>query len=202
MNNKAQPLKAPVPLEAFHAIDDFDCGDEALNTYLRKFARIIDLLPTNRNDKSPNIVHAGVWRFVIGKEKVNNNQNSSARTYVTARNERVVGYYTLTPGAVTKQEAPQRVGKGLADHPLPVIVLARLAVDKSEQGTGLGKGLLKDALLRIVGAADIIGGRAVLVHAKNSQAKSFYEHFGFEPSPIDQFHLYLLLKDIKKTLGM
>lgn len=171
MNNKAQPLKAPVPLEAFHAIDDFDCGDEALNTYLRKFARI-------------------------------NNQNSSARTYVTARNERVVGYYTLTPGAVTKQEAPQRVGKGLADHPLPVIVLARLAVDKSEQGTGLGKGLLKDALLRIVGAADIIGGRAVLVHAKNSQAKSFYEHFGFEPSPIDQFHLYLLLKDIKKTLGM
>ena len=67
---------------------------------------------------------------------------------------------------------------------------------------GLGKGLLRDALLRIVGAADIIGGRAVLVHAKDDQSKTFYKYFGFESSPIDQFHLYLLLKDIKKTLEL
>jgi GNAT superfamily N-acetyltransferase len=169
--NKASFLKSPVLLEEFHSVDDFDCGVDALNEYLKKFAYV-------------------------------NNQNRSSRTYVAARDRRVVGYYTLTPGSITKENAPQRVGKGLANHPIPVIILARLAVDKSEQGGGLGKGLLRDALLRIVGAADIIGGRAVLVHAKDNQAKTFYEHFGFMPSPIDQFHLYLLLKDIKKTLGV
>ncbi len=169
--DKKHSLPGPVLLEEFHLVDDFDCGVEALNSYLKKFA-------------------------------CRNNQNSSARTYAATKNNRVVGYYTITPGSITKEDAPKRVGKGLANHPVPVIILARLAVDKTEQGTGLGKGLLKDALLRIVSAADIIGGRAVLVHAKDNQTKSFYEHFGFEPSPIEQFHLYLLLKDIKKTLGI
>ena len=131
-----------------------------------------------------------------------NNQNNSGRTYVAARKKQVVGYYTLVAGSVTKQNAPERVGKGLADHPIPVIILARLAVDKTEQGAGLGKGLLKDALLRTLAAADVIGARAVLVQAKDKQTKSFYEHFGFAPSPIDAFHLYLLLKDIRKTLGI
>lgn len=131
-----------------------------------------------------------------------NNQNSSARTYVALRGYRVVGYYTLTPGSVTREEVPQRVKQGLARHPIPIILLARLAVDQTEQGTGLGKDLLRDALLKVVRAADIIGGRALLVHAKDEKAQSFYEHFGFEPSPIDSYHLYLLLKDIKKTLRM
>lgn len=131
-----------------------------------------------------------------------NNQNSSARTYVALRGNRTVGYYTLTPGSVAREETPQRISKGLARHPVPVIILARLAVDKKEQGVGLGKGLLKDALLRIISAADIIGGRAVLVHTKDEKARSFYEKYGFESSPIDQFHLYLLLKDINKTLKM
>jgi len=131
-----------------------------------------------------------------------NNQNGSARTYAVLREKQVVGYYTLAPGSVTKEEAPKRVGQGLARHPIPIILLARLAVDKAEQGIGLGKDLLRDALLKVIHAADIIGGRALLVHAKDEKAKSFYEHFGFEPSPIDSYHLYLLLKDIKKTLGM
>ncbi|HLF17940.1 MAG TPA: GNAT family N-acetyltransferase [Candidatus Omnitrophota bacterium] len=131
-----------------------------------------------------------------------NNKNGSARTYVATRNNRVMGFYTLTPGSVTKEEAPQRVGKGLAYHPVPVIILARLAVDKNEQGGGIGKALLRDALTRIIAAAEIIGARAALVHAKDKRAKSFYERFGFEPSPIDQFHLYLLLKDIRKSLGI
>ncbi len=130
-----------------------------------------------------------------------NNRNGSARTYVAKRGDHIAGYYTITPGSVIRQEAPPRVIKGLANHPVPLIILARLAVDKTEQGTGLGKGLLRDALLRIVNAADIIGGRAVLVHAKDDNAKNFYEHFGFEPSPVDSFHLFLLLKDIKKTFG-
>lgn len=131
-----------------------------------------------------------------------NNQNGSARTYAVLRENQVVGYYTLAPGSVTKEEAPKRVGRGLARHPVPIILLARLAVDKNKRGQGLGGELLKDALIRIVKAADIIGGRALLVHAKDENAKSFYEHFGFESSPIDPFHLFLLLKDIKKTLGI
>lgn len=168
---KKPPLNAPVLLSPSHEVEAFDCGEEALNIYLRKFALI-------------------------------NNQNTSSRTYVALRANRVVGYYTLTPGSVTKEETPQRVGKGLAKHPVPVIILARLAVDKTEQGAGLGKGLLRGALLKVVHAADIIGGRALLVHAKNEQAKAFYERFGFEASPIDPFHLYLLLKDINKTLNL
>lgn len=107
----------------------------------------------------------------------------------------------MAPGSVTLEEAPSRVAKGLARRPIPIILLARLAVDRTAQGSGLGKALLRDALLRIVQAADSIGGRAVLVHAKHDRAKAFHEPFGFEPSPIDQFHLFLLLKDLKKTLA-
>ncbi len=129
-----------------------------------------------------------------------NNQHGAARTFVTVQNKHVAGYYTLTIGAVGKEETPQRISKGLAKHPVPVVIIARLAVDKRFQGKGVGQALLKDALLRIVGAADEIGGRAVLVHAKNEEAKAFYVKFGFEPSPTDQFHLYLLIKDIKKTI--
>ncbi len=108
----------------------------------------------------------------------------------------------MTPGAVSKAETPHRVGKGLANHPVPVIIIARLAVDKTEQGHGIGKALVRDALLRIVDAAEIIGGRAVVVHAKDAEAKRFYEEFGFEPSPIDLLYLFLLIKDVKKTLGL
>ncbi|MFA5160237.1 MAG: GNAT family N-acetyltransferase [Candidatus Omnitrophota bacterium] len=129
-----------------------------------------------------------------------NNRNGSARTYVALRENVVVGYYTIAPGSVEKERVPGRVGHGLARHPVPIILLARLAVDKSEKGKGLGEGLLKDALVRVLSAAEIIGGRALLVHAKDETAKSFYEHFGFEPSPIDAFHLYLLMKDIRKSL--
>lgn len=169
--DKEAPLSAPILLKDSHAVDDFDCGNEFLNSYLKRYAII-------------------------------NNQSGSSRTYVTTRNNRVVGYYTLTIGSVSKQETPSSVGKGLANYPVPVIILARLAVDKTERGTGLGKSLLREALLQIICAADKVGGRAVLVHAKDERSRSFYEHFGFERSPIDQFHLYLLLKDIEKTLGI
>jgi len=131
-----------------------------------------------------------------------NNRNDSARTYVALRGNQVAGYYTIAPGSVEKERVPGRVGHGLARHPVPVILLARLAVDKSEKGKGLGSGLLRDALSRVISAAEIIGGRALLVHAKDEQAKAFYERFGFEPSPIDSFHLFLLLKDVRKTLGI
>jgi GNAT superfamily N-acetyltransferase len=82
-----------------------------------------------------------------------------------------------------------------------VILLARLGVDVREQGRGLGKALLKDAILRAAQASDLIGSRAILTHAKDERARSFYARFGFEPSPVDEYHLYLLMKDVRKTLG-
>jgi len=129
-----------------------------------------------------------------------NHQNRSARTYVAARGVRVVGYYTLAAGSVSPEDTPRRVTQGLGQYPVPVILLARLGVDVAEQGKGLGKALLKDAILRAAQASDIIGSRAILTHAKDDKVKAFYGKFGFEPSPVHEFHLYLLIKDIKKIL--
>jgi GNAT superfamily N-acetyltransferase len=99
-----------------------------------------------------------------------NHQNRSARTYVAARENRVVGYYTLAAGSVRRDDTPGRVAKGLGNYPVPIILLARLAVDRTEQGKGLGAALLKDAILRAAQAADIVGCRAVLTHAKDQAA--------------------------------
>jgi predicted N-acetyltransferase YhbS len=86
-------------------------------------------------------------------------------------------------------------------YPIPVLILARLAVRKDLQGQRLGQGLLKDALVRTARAADIAGVRALLVHAKDDQARAFYERFDFEPSPTDAYHLFLLVKDIRRLIG-
>jgi GNAT superfamily N-acetyltransferase len=136
----------------------------------------------------------------LKKHALQNVRNQSARTYVATRGTAVVGYYTLAAGSARREETPARVAKGLAAHPVPVILLARLAVDLTERGKGLGAGLLKDALLRAVHAADIIGCRAVMVHAKDDAARAFSERFGFEPSPDDPFRLFLLMKDIRTSL--
>lgn len=127
-------------------------------------------------------------------------QAGAARVYVVHRTRRVVGYYALAAGSVEPEEAPERVKKGLARHPIPVILLARLAVDISERRQGLGAALLKDALRRTTSAADEIGARAVLVHAKDDEAEAFYRHFDFEPSPTDPLHLFLLMKDLRAML--
>lgn len=123
-----------------------------------------------------------------------------SRVYVVHRAGRVLGYYALAAGSVEPEEASERVRKGLARHPIPVILLARLAVDASEQHRGIGAALLKDAMKRIVSAAGEIGARAVLVHAKDDEARAFCEHFDFEPSPTDPLHLFLLLKDLRAVL--
>ncbi|MGA9568155.1 MAG: GNAT family N-acetyltransferase [Candidatus Korobacteraceae bacterium] len=129
-----------------------------------------------------------------------NQLSDAARTYVVHRANKVVGYYSLAPGSVAKREAPERIAKGLGNYPIGVILLARLAIDKTEKGRGLGKALLKDALLRSANAADTISARAVLVHAIDGDAKAFYQHFGFEVSLIDDTHLMLLMKDIRALL--
>ena len=131
-----------------------------------------------------------------------NQRSQSARTYVATCGESVVGYYTLAAASARREETPARVAKGQAAHPVPVVLLARLAVDASEKGKGLGAGLLKDALLRGVQAADIIGCRAIMVHAKDETARAFYQRFGFVPSPTDPFRLFLLMKDVKASLGI
>lgn len=150
-----------------------------------------------------------VSSFDCGKPSLNdwlrrfalaNQQNDSARTYVLHRNNRVVGYYSLSAGSVRREESPARIAKGLAKHPIGVILLARLAVDLGEHGAGLGKLLLMDALSRALAAADAIGARAILVHAIDAEAAAFYRKFDFEPSPLDPKQLMLLMKDLRATL--
>jgi GNAT superfamily N-acetyltransferase len=111
--------------------------------------------------------------------------------------DQVVGFYSLAVGSVEPQAVPSRVMKGLARHTVPVMILARLAVDATHQRQGLGRALLKDALLRTAQAADIAGIRSLLVHAKDEAARQWYESWEFEPSPTDPYHLFLLLKDLK-----
>ena len=98
--------------------------------------------------------------------------------------------------------APARLTKGLASHQVPIMLLARLAVSALWQGRGVGAGLLKDAMRRTLQAADIAGIRAFAVHAKGEAARGYYERFGFIPSPTDPFHLFVLVKDLRRIAGM
>lgn len=170
MPHQKPPLSKVEPISESHDVSRFDCG---------RHESLNDWLK----------------RFALTNER-----NESARTYVVHRNGLVVGYYSISAGSVSVEEAPTRISKGLARHPIPVILLARLAIDKDERGTGLGKAVLKDALRRIAQAADIVGARAVLVHAIDEQARKFYEHFDFEPSPVHDLQLMLLMKDLRKAL--
>jgi GNAT superfamily N-acetyltransferase len=130
-----------------------------------------------------------------------NQKSNSAQTYVSCNSGSVVGFYSLAVGSVEPSTAAPRVTKGIAQHPVPVIILARLAVDLQHQRAGLGKALLKDALMRTAQAADIAGIRALLVHAKDESARQWYLNWEFEPSPSDPFHLFLLMKDINAMVG-
>ncbi len=129
-----------------------------------------------------------------------NQRAGSANTYVINVGNSVIGFYSLTVGSVEFNSAPARVAKGLARHQVPVMLLARLAVCQEYQNQGLGQALLKDALLRTLQASDIAGIRALLVHAKNENVRSWYMHFNFQPSPSDPLHLFLLIKDIAHLL--
>jgi GNAT superfamily N-acetyltransferase len=147
--------------------------------------------------------------FDCGQEELNryllcyawqNQQAGAAQTYIGLLGDTVVGFHTLTVGEVIHENAPERLTKGLARHPVPIMLLARLAVDRRWHGQGVGKALLKDAMQRTLQAADIAGIRAFAVHAKDEAARHFYEHFNFIPSPIDPLHLFVLLKDVRRLL--
>ena len=149
-----------------HALDAFDCGEDALNRFLTRFA-----LP--------------------------NQQANASQTYVGLAGDAVIAYYTLVVSEVAYEDAPDRLKKGLARHPVPLMLLARLAVSTPWKGKGIGAGLLKDAMLRTKQAAGIAGIRAFAAHAKDDAARAFYEHFGFLPSPTDPLHMFVLTKDLR-----
>jgi GNAT superfamily N-acetyltransferase len=138
-------------------------------------------------------------RFLI-RFTLQNQQAGASQTYVLLADDAIAGYYTLAVGQVEYDDVPPRLTKGLARHPVPIMLLARLAIAAAWQGKGLGAGLLKDAMLRTLQAAEIAGIRAFAVHAKDDQARAFYEHFDFVPSPTDPYHLFRLLKDIRELL--
>src|SRR5689334_17479260 len=148
--------------------------------------------------------------FDCGTEELNryllryawtNQQAGSAQTYVGLAGTAIVGYHTLAVGHVVHEEAPERVIKGLAKHPVPIMLLARLAVDRRWQGQGIGKALLRDAMQRTLQAADIAGIRAFAVHAKDEEARKFYQKFDFIPSPTDPMHMFVLLKDVRRIVS-
>jgi len=154
--------------------------------------------------------HHAIDAFDCGREELNrflqqyalqNQQSGGAQTYVGLVDQTVVGYYALAVGSVEQEHAPERVKKGLARHSIPIMLLARLAVDRHWQNQGIGAALLKDTMLRTLQAADIAGIRALVVHAKDDAARSFYEHFNFLPSPSDPLHLFMLLKDARKIVS-
>ena len=130
-----------------------------------------------------------------------NQKSNSAQTYVTCLENEVAGFYSLVVGSVDQNNAATRVIKGMPRYPGPVMILARLAVDQKYHKVGLGRALSKDALLRTAQAADIAGIRALLVHAKDEEARKWYLQWEFEPSPTDPYHLFLLLKDLKALLS-
>lgn len=153
--------------------------------------------------------HHQVEDFVSGaptldawiRRKARANQASGAsRTYVLFRGDRVVGFYALAAGSVSHDRSPRKLRQNMPD-PVPVIVLGRLAIDAREQGNGLGRALLRDAILRVAAAAREVGVAAMLVHALNDRAKAFCIAAGFETAPVDPMILMLRIKDINALIG-
>ncbi len=162
-------MQSPCPLQDGHDTDGFDCGVEALNLYLKRFAH-----QTQKRD--------------------------GARTYVALQSKKIIAYYTVVFGAVAWEDAPEHVRKGLGKYPIPIMIIARLAVDRTFSGKGLGNSLLLDAVTRAIAASKIAGLRAVVVDAKDSAAKAFYQKRGFRPWPADSNRLFVTITELKRGL--
>jgi GNAT superfamily N-acetyltransferase len=163
MSRSDQPISAPAKLRGDHDLSEFECGEPALDDWLRRRA-------------------------------LQNEGRGASRTYVVCAGQKVVGYYALAVGAVAHSEAPGKVRRNMPD-PVPVMILGRLAVHRDYQRKGVGPGLLRDAILRTVQAADIAGVRALLVHAISEQARKFYEACGFSVSPMDPLTLMITVEE-------
>jgi GNAT superfamily N-acetyltransferase len=161
-------LRAPEPLAPRHRLEGFDCGKPALNDWLLRHARQAQ-------------------------------GSGSAKTFVVAEDDgRVAGYFSLTVGQVDILEAPERIRKGMGQYPVPVVILARLAVSQQDQGRGIGFGLLQDAIRRTMLIAEQAGIRAMLTHPIHEDAAKFYTRFGFIALPLREQQLLLLLKDARR----
>ena len=166
--------RRPEPLAEHHRLDPFACGEPALDEWLVRHARSAQA-------------------------------SDAARVYVTTTEgaKAVVGYYALAAAQVAPQDATTRALKGQPPaRPVPAIILARLAVDQHHQRAGVGRSLLQDVLLRCASAAEAIGARLLLVHAKHDAAKAWYQRYGFQASPTDPLHLQLLMKDLRAHLDL
>ena len=161
-------LAPPAPLGPGYELDTFQCGEPALDDWLRR-----RVLP--------------------------NQERGATRTRVLADGRLVVGYYALATGGVSVAEAPGRIRRNMPD-PIPVMVLGRLAVDRTWQGRGLGLDLLADAVRRTLQAAEIAGIRVLLIHAMHERAAQWYVRAGFRPSPLQPLTLMLLLADARASL--
>jgi GNAT superfamily N-acetyltransferase len=164
-------FQRPVPLEARHRTESFRCGVLSLEEWLRRHA-------------------------------LQSHRSGGSRVFVTtASNPDVAGYYALAAGAVMPRDTSARLARGLAaNQPVPVVLLGRLAVDVRHQGRHLGRSLLLDAIARVLQAGELIGIRALLVHAIDDRARAWYEQFGFERSPTHSLHLILLTKNLRATV--
>jgi len=160
-------------LDTSDVTQGFDCGHSALNQYIQRYALM---------NQSAGMAHT--W--------VSGVQGTHPRV--------VAAWYSLAVGSVEPAQATQRMRQGVARHAVPVMLLARLAVDMRYQKQGLGRAMLKDALLRTAQAAEYAGIRALLVHAKDDAARAWYMSWDFEPSPTDPYHLFLLIKDLREFL--
>jgi len=162
-------LHGPIPLDATFRLTRFESGNVALDDWLRNYA-----LQAHRS--------------------------GSTRVFVVCDEHEVVhGFYALSAGSVAPKHAPRRVRRGQGRYPIPVALLARLGVSRDAQGAGLGAALLKDALQRIDQAAESLGIRAVLAHAKDQGARAFYQRFGFQPSQAHPLWMFLLMKDLRAS---
>ncbi|MCP9485374.1 MAG: GNAT family N-acetyltransferase [Gaiellaceae bacterium MAG52_C11] len=164
--------RRPEALGKHHRVDEFQCGEPALDEWLKRHARAAQA-------------------------------SDSARVFVATleAGETVIGYYALAAAQVAPKDTTARARKGQPQaRPVAAILLARLAVDQKHQEAGLGRSLLQDVLLRCVEAADAIGARVLLVHAKHDAAKSWYMQYSFEESPTDPLHLLMLMKDVRAFL--
>lgn len=136
----------------------------------------------------------------LRERAIKNEASGASRTYVVCAESDVVGYYSLAVGSIEHQFVPGNIRRNMP-HPIPVMILARLAVDRQCAGRNIGTGMVRDALLRTLQAADIAGIRALLVHALNDKAAAFYRERGFAPSPFDPLVLFLGLDHVRRLLA-